>query len=364
MGVVTPAVVDEPLEGKECALRHAMKVAALMSAGALALTACGSSILSHSASGNDGEGSKVKACLAYDGGGRGDQSFNDSAAKGLDKAKTDLGVQTAEVEASQGENDAVRQERLNALADDGCTNIIAVGFLYAKAIGAAAKDNPDIHFAIIDDASDDSKGDNVAQLTFAENEGSFLVGAAAALKSKSGKVGFIGGMDVPLINKFQAGFEAGAKEVTPDITVETKYLADDSSGFADPATARTAAEGMYDDGADVVYHAAGRSGWGVFEAAKAKGKLAIGVDSDQAVTAEGRVRDVILTSMVKNVDVAVFDDIKASVDGRPQSGNIVFNLRDGGVGYSTTGGKVDDIKDTLDDYQKKIEDGEITVPEK
>ncbi|WP_370894779.1 BMP family protein [Janibacter sp. GXQ6167] len=349
---------------KECTLRHAMKVAAVMSVGALALSACGSSTSTDSASGNGGEGSKVKACLAYDVGGRGDQSFNDSAAKGLDKAKTDLGVQVAEAEASQGENDAARQERLNALAEDGCTNIIAVGFINAKAIGAAAKENPDVHFAIIDDASADSKGDNVAQLTFAENEGSFLVGAAAALKSKSGKIGFIGGMDVPLINKFQAGYEAGAKAVNPDIKVETKYLADDGSGFTDPAKGRTAAEGMYDNGADVVYHAAGGSGAGVFSAAKAKGKLAIGVDSDQAVTAEESVRDVILTSMVKNVDVAVFDDIKASVDGKPQSGNIVFNLKDGGVGYSTTGGKVDDIKAKLDDYQKKIEDGEITVPEK
>lgn len=347
---------------KESALRHTVKAASIMSVAALALTACGGGGTDEATS--DKAGTDVKACLAYDVGGRGDQSFNDSAAKGLDRAADELGVETEEVEASQGENDAAREDRLNQLVNVGCTNVVGVGFIYANAIGAAAKENPDVSFAIIDDASEASKGDNVAQLVFAENEGSFLVGAAAALKSKSGKVGFIGGMDVPLINKFDAGFKAGAQAVDKDIEIQTKYLAEDGSGFADPAKGKTAAEGMYDKGVDVIYHAAGGSGAGVFEAAKANKKMAIGVDSDQGKTAEEDVRDVIITSMVKNVDVAVFDYIKASVDGEPLSGLVEFDLKDGGVSYTTTGGKIDDITDKLDEYKQQIIDGEITVPAK
>ena len=343
-------------------MRHTVKAASIMSVAALALTACGGSDSGGDAT--SGEGSDIKACLAYDVGGRGDQSFNDSAARGLDQAKEELGVQIEEVEASQGENDAAREDRLNQLVDADCTNIVGVGFIYAKAIGAAAKANPETSFAIVDDASADSKADNVAQLVFAENEGSFLVGAAAALKSKSGKVGFIGGMDVPLINKFDAGFAAGAKAVDPKIQIQTKYLAEDGSGFADPAKGKTAAEGMYDKGADVIYHAAGGSGAGVFEAAKANNKMAIGVDSDQAKTAEKDVQDVIITSMVKNVNVAVFDYIKASVDGEQMSGLQEFDLKSGGVSYTTTGGKIDDITDQLDDYKQQIIDGKITVPTK
>lgn len=345
-------------------MRHTVKAASILSVAALALTACGGSDSGGDATSGGEGGSDVKACLAYDVGGRGDQSFNDSAAKGLDQAKDELGVETEEVEASQGENDAAREDRLNQLVDAGCTNIVGVGFIYAKAIGAAAKENPDVSFAIVDDASADSKGANVAQLVFAENEGSFLVGAAAAMKSKSGKVGFIGGMDVPLINKFDAGFKAGAKAVDPKIEIQTKYLAEDGSGFADPAKGKTAAEGMYDKGADIIYHAAGGSGAGVFEAAKANKKMAIGVDSDQAKTAAKGVQDVIITSMVKNVNVAVFDYIKASVDGKPLSGVQEFDLKDGGVSYTTTGGKIDDITAKLDEYKKQIIDGKITVPAK
>lgn len=351
-----------PLLEKESALRHTVKAASIMSVAALALTACGGSDSGGDAT--SGEGSDVKACLAYDVGGRGDQSFNDSAAKGLDQAKEELGVEVEEVEASQGENDAAREDRLNQLVDAGCTNIIGVGYIYAKAIGGAAKDNPDVSFAIIDDASADSEGKNVAQLVFAEHEGSFLVGAAAALKSKSGKVGFIGGTDVPLINKFEAGFKAGAQAVDPKIDIQTKYLAEDGSGFADPAKGKTAAEGMYDKGADVIYHAAGGSGSGLFEAAKANKKMAIGVDSDQAKTAEKDVQDVIITSMVKNVNVAVFDYIKASTEGEPLTGLQEFDLKDGGVSYATTGGKIDDITKDLDDYKQQIVDGKITVPSK
>ncbi len=348
-------------------MRQTMKVAALVSATALGLAACGGSDTS-TGGGSGGSGGSsadgMKVGMAYDVGGRGDQSFNDAAALGLDKAKSDLMVEAQEASAVQGENDAARAERLQQLVDAGYTHVVAVGFAYAKAVGQVAKDNPDANFAIIDDASQDSAGDNVAQLTFAENEGSFLVGAAAALKSKTGNIGFVGGVNTPLINKFEAGYVAGAKKVNPDIKIQRTYLTQppDFSGFADPAKGKTAAEGMYQGGADIVYHAAGGSGGGVFQAAKAANKLAIGVDSDQAKTAAPGVRDVILTSMVKRVDVAVFDWIKAASDGTEQTGNIVFDLEKGGVDYSTTGGKIDDITDKLNTYKQQIIDGKITVP--
>ena len=349
-------------------MRHTMKVAAIMSVAALTMAACGDSGTdSPSASGSSSSSSKksdIKVGMAYDVGGRGDQSFNDAAAAGLDKAKSDLGVEIKEAAAVNGENEAAREERLQQLVDAGYTHVVAVGFAYAASVGKAAKANPDVNFAIVDDASDDSKGDNVDQITFAENEGSFLVGAAAALKSKAKHIGFVGGVNTPLIKKFEAGYIAGAKAVNPSIKVDSQYLTQppDFSGFGDPAKGKTAAEGMYQAGADVVYHAAGGSGGGVFTAAKAAGGLAIGVDSDQALTAPADVRSVIMTSMIKKVDVAVFDFIKAAADGQEKTGNNIYDLKSGGVDYSTTAGQVDDIKTKLDDYKQQIIDGKITVP--
>ncbi len=348
-------------------MRHTMKVAAVVSVAALTLAACGDSGTDGSSSSSSSSSSavkKLKVGMAYDVGGRGDQSFNDSAAAGLDKAKSELGVDAKEAAAVNGENEAAREERLQQLVDAGYTHIVAVGFAYAASVGKAAKANPDVHFAIVDDASDDSKGPNVDQITFAENEGSFLVGAAAALKSKSGEIGFVGGVNVPLIQKFEAGYVAGAKAVNPSIKVDVQYLTQppDFSGFGDPAKGKTAADGMFQKGADIVYAAAGGSGGGVFTAAKAAGKLAIGVDSDQALTAPADVRSVIMTSMIKKVDVAVFDFIKSAADGKELTGNKVYDLKAGGVDYSTTGGQVDDIKSKLDDYKQQIIDGKITVP--
>ncbi len=348
-------------------MRHTMKVAAVVSAAALALSACGSSDngTSGGSTSATSSGKTVKVGMAYDVGGRGDQSFNDAAAAGLDKAKAELGADTKEAAAVTGEPESAREERLTQLIDAGYTSIVAVGFAYAEAVGKVAKANPDVHFAIIDDASDASKGANVAQLTFAENEGSFLVGAAAALKSKAGHIGFVGGVQVPLIKKFEAGYKAGAQAVNKSIKIDVKYLTQppDFSGFGDPAKGKTAAEGMYQAGADVVYHAAGGSGAGVFNAAKAAGKMAIGVDSDQAANPQlAAVKDVIITSMLKKVDVAVYDFIKSEAAGSFAAGNKVFDLKAGGVDYSTTGGKIDDIKAKLDAYKQDIISGKITVP--
>ncbi len=309
-------------------------------------------------------GEKIKVGMAFDVGGRGDQSFNDSAAAGLDKAAAEFGVDAKDVAAVANEAESARAERLQQLIDAGYNNIVAVGFAYAKSVGEVAKANPDVKFAIVDDASPDSAGDNVMNITFAENEGSFLVGAAAALKSETGHIGYVGGVQTPLIEKFQAGYEAGAKAVNPDIKIDVNYLTQppDFSGFGDPAKGETAAKAMFDSGADIVYHAAGGSGGGVFNAAKAAGKWAIGVDSDQALTAAEEVRGVILTSMIKRVDVGVYTFIKSVHDGNFKSGETVFDLKADGVGYSTTGGHIDDIVPKIDEYKDQIISGSITVP--
>lgn len=353
-------------------MRRVSTISSALLAAALVLTGCGGGG-TETDTGNTGAKKKattgekksdIKVGLAYDIGGRGDQSFNDAAAAGLDKAKSEFGVETKEAEATGGESESAKEERLRALADAGFNPIIAVGFAYSASVAKVAKDTPDVNFAIVDDAQ--AVGPNVANLLFAEHEGSFLVGAAAALKSKSGNIGFVGGVDVPLIHKFQAGYEAGAKAAKPDIKVQVKYLTQppDFSGFGDPAKGKTAADGMFDAGADVVYHAAGGSGGGVFQAAQAANKLAVGVDSDQYQTADPAVRDVILTSMLKKLDVAVYDFVKTVVDDSFKAGPTVYNLERDGVGYSTSGGKVDDIKEKLEEYKTKIVSGEITVPEK
>ncbi len=346
------------------------RLAAATAGGALlmAAAACGGSDDTTTTGASAGASSapaaaQVKVGLAYDIGGRGDGSFNDAAAAGLDKAESELKVQKKELEATQGETDAQKEERLRLLASGGYNPVIAVGFAYSGSVAKVAKEFPDVKFAIVDD--DAAKGDNITNLMFAEEQGSFLVGVAAAMKSEKGDVGFVGGVDVPLIHKFEAGFKAGAKAVKPDIKIQSKYLTQppDFGGFGDPAKGKTAAQGMYDAGADVVYQAAGGSGAGVFEAAKAANAMAIGVDSDQAaLPAYADFKDVIITSMIKKVDVAVFDFLKNYTTGAVKSGPSVYDLKAGGVDYSTTGGKIDDIKSKIDEYKQKIISGEITVP--
>lgn len=351
-------------------MRRTTKFAAILAAGILALTACGSDS-DGGESGtdspkSDAPKSDIKVGMAYDVGGRGDQSFNDSAAAGLDQAKEEgLIADSQESEAEDGEAESAREERLRTFADAGFNPIIAVGFAYAASVGKVSEEYPEVNFAIIDDSSL-ADSPNVASLVFAEEQGSFLVGAAAALKTETDHIGFVGGVETPLIQKFQAGYEAGAQAVNPKIKVDAKYLTQvpDFSGFADPAKGKTAAQGMFDGGADIVYHAAGGSGGGVFEAAAeaGDGNWAIGVDSDQYETADPSVKDVILTSMLKNVNVAVYEFLKASSGGTIPIGVTTYDLKVDGVGYSTSGGFVDDIADKLNDYKQQIVDNEIQVP--
>lgn len=311
------------------------------------------------------EGDGPKVGLAYDVGGRGDQSFNDSAYAGLEKAVEEFDATCFEGEAADGEPESAREERLRGLADEGYNPIVGVGFAYSEAVNAVAPDYPDVNFGVIDGFDpDDEANDNVAYLGFAENEGSYLVGAAAALKTQSDHIGFVGGVNSDLIKKFEAGYVAGATAVNKDIKIDVTYIEEsDLAGFADPAGGKAAASAMYDKGADVVYHASGGSGAGVFEAAAdaGEGNWAIGVDSDQYLTAPADQQPLILTSMLKRVDTATYDMIKSIVDGEPVVSYVTYDLAADGVGYSTSGGFVDDIADQLDGYAEEIKGG-LEVP--
>lgn len=304
----------------------------------------------------------LKVGLAFDIGGRGDKSFNDAAYAGLEKAKAELGAEIKELSpASDGSN---RAELLRQLADAGYNPIIGVGFAYGEDIKKAAEEYPEIQFAVVDSASN---APNVTGLLFAEEQGSYLAGVAAGLKAKSGHVGFVGGVENDLIKKFEAGFAAGVKSVKSDAKIDVKYLTPDGdfTGFRAPDKGKVAAEKMYQDGAEIVYHAAGDSGLGVFQAAAAAKKKAIGVDSDQRQTVkETDLQSVIMTSMLKRVDVGVFEFVKAFQGGAKGGTDIVYDLKVDGVGLATTGGEIDDIKDQLDAAKKDIVDGKITVPAK
>jgi basic membrane protein A len=357
-------------------LRRLSKIAVMAVIASIALTGCGNTDEKDkkgTASGRadvckTGEGSGPKVGLAYDVGGRGDQSFNDSAYAGLKKAVEDLDATCVEGEATDGEAESARETRLKDMADAGMNPIIGVGFAYSDAVNAVAPNYPDISFGVIDGFDpDDQPNANVAYLGFAENEGSYLVGVAAALKSKANHIGFVGGVHNDLIKKFEAGYVAGAKSIKPDIDIDVKYIEEsDLSGFGDPAGGQEAATAEFDNGADVVYHAAGASGSGVFDAAVAAGdgKWAIGVDSDQYLTASQAQKPHILTSMLKRVDVATFDMIKSVADGSPLTSYQTYDLAHDGVGYSTSGGFVDDIKSQIDEAAAKIKSGEVKVPDK
>jgi basic membrane protein A len=336
---------------------------ALLSAGALTLTAsaCGGSS-SDGSSGSSGKGKDMKVALAFDVGGRGDQSFNDSAAKGVDEAQKKIGFTTKDFEPSSGESDADKVDRLTQIAENGYDTVITVGFAYAGPLKKVAPKYPKVHFAIIDDAS--VTGKNITNLVFNEEEGSYLVGVAAALKAKDKNAGFIGGVQTPLIQKFQAGYQQGFKATAPKGKLQEQYLTQlpDISGFADPAKAKVAAQGMIDNSAEVLFAAAGGSGSGMIEKAHDDKVWAIGVDSDQYKQKSlAKYKDSILTSMVKNVDVAVDKYLQSIADGKPETGVVRRGLKEDGVDYSTSGGFVDDIEPQLEKAKKDIIDGRIKV---
>ncbi len=350
-------------------MRRLTKIAAASAALSLVLVGCandsGDTEAAEDMCGGGGEGPKVG--LAYDVGGRGDQSFNDSAARGMQQAVDELDADCTEAEAQDGEAESAREDRLRSLAEDGHNPIIGTGFAYSVAVDAVSPDFEDVSFGVVDgfDPTPDEENPNVAYLGFAEQEGSFLVGVAAALKTETDHVGFVGGVNNLLIQKFEVGYKAGVAAVDENIQVDVTYIEEeDLSGFNDPAGGTAAAAAMYEGGADIVYHASGGSGSGVFDAAveAGEGMWAIGVDSDQYLTATDEQKEHILTSMLKRVDTATFNEIQSVADGEPLSSYQSYDLASDGVGYSTSGGFIDDITDQIDDYAEKIKSGEIEVP--
>jgi basic membrane protein A len=298
--------------------------------------------------------------IAFDTGGRGDGTFNDSAARGADQATSELGAVVDELEATTAED---RKPNLETLTGNGDNPVIAVGFAFGDGLAEVAAANPDTSYAIVDGFIADAPA-NITFLGFAEEQGSYLVGAAAALKSESGHIGFIGGQEIDLIKKFEAGYTAGAKSINPDIVVEVQYLgaAGDNNAWNSPDKAKEIANGWFADGADVVYTAAGGSGAGTIAAAVESDAWAIGVDSDQYLTATADEQAHILTSMIKRVDVAVFETVKAFQAGTLAGGFATYDLSVDGVGYSTSGGYLDDVKDQLDAIKADIVSGKIVVP--
>jgi basic membrane protein A len=319
--------------------------------------------------------SEITVGVAFDVGGLGDKSFNDSANTGLQQAIAESLVCDDNVTVNEANaTGSDREQNVQALADAGKNLIIGVGFAFSPFMNEIAVDYPDVNFMIVDGyatcgtacglANDAEAIPNVADYTFKENEGSFLVGAAAAIKCDCDTIGFLGGQTGPLIAKFEAGYVAGAEAINPDIEVLVEYIGDSVEAFNDPIKGEALSTSMYDAGAEIVYHAAGASGAGLFNAAVNADKLAIGVDADQYQTASAEQQPLIMTSMIKRVDTAVYDAIKAQSEGTFAGGPVVFGMAEGGVDYSQSNAEqmTADINEQLDAYKQQIIDGEIVVP--
>jgi basic membrane protein A len=290
--------------------------------------------------------------MATDMGGLNDDSFNAAAYRGLKKAESDLKFKINVIESKRQED---YETNFGTLIDQKNDLIWGIGFLMQDAIAKMADQNPKQNFAIIDAVA---QKPNVASVLFKEEEGSFLMGVIAAKATKSNKVGFIGGMDIPVIHHFDAGFKAGVKAVNPAIEVITIY----SGSFTDPAKGKSDALAAIGKGADVLFHAAGGTGQGVIEAAKEKNLYAIGVDSDQNHLAPNNV----ISSMMKRVDVAVYDVSKMASEGKfPGGQTLTLGLKENGVGYSDTtlwAKLPQDTKALVDKWADAIKAGKVTVP--
>ncbi|MCM8788333.1 MAG: BMP family ABC transporter substrate-binding protein [Candidatus Omnitrophica bacterium] len=273
---------------------------------------------------------KLRVGLVFDVGGRGDKSFNDAAYNGLMRAKDSLNIDFQYIEPS-GAGGGDREAGLRELAAKGFELIFGIGFMFSDDITKIAREFPNQYFACVDYTVKEGETipTNLVALKFKEEEGSFLVGAIAGLTTKTNIVGFIGGMDIPLIHKFEAGYKAGVKAVNPDCKILVGYAGLTGEAFKNPGKGKELALAQYNKGADIIFHASGSTGLGVFEAAREKNKLAIGVDSDQWYEAPGYV----LTSMIKRVDNAVFETIKDVANGRFKGGVRELGLKEGGVGY-------------------------------
>ncbi len=269
-------------------------------------------------------GQEFVPAIVFDMGGKFDKSFNEAAYTGAERFKKETGIAYREFEVT---NEAQREQALRNMARRGAPIVVGVGFSQASGMEKVAKEFPGVKFVIVDAVVDLP---NVQSIVFKEHEGSFLVGMAAAMASKTGKIGFVGGMDIPLIRKFALGYEEGAKYVNPKIEVFQNMTGTTPAAWNDPTRGGELARSQFDRGADVIYAAAGATGLGVLQAAKDKGRLAIGVDSNQNHIQPGSV----LTSMVKRVDLAVYDAFKTAKEGTWKAGVRVLGVAEGGVGYS------------------------------
>jgi basic membrane protein A and related proteins len=304
--------------------------------------------------------------IVFDVGGRGDKSFNDGAYAGAMRAARELGAAVRFIEPGEGSD---REAGLRLLAAEGMDLVVGVGFIFTDDLTLLAREYPNVNFAGVDLAvATDAAGNviqppsNLAALKFREEEGSFLVGALAALVGGSNRVGFIGGMDVPLIHKFEAGYRAGVRHVCPGCTVVAQYAGVTPEAFRNPGRGKELALSQYQQGVNIIYHASGSTGLGVFEAARQTGRLAIGVDADQHSEAPGNI----LTSMVKGVDAAVYEAVRRVREGTFQGGIFQFGLREQGVGYVYDDNNraliPDSVHTRLESLRDEIIAGRIPVP--
>jgi basic membrane protein A len=291
---------------------------------------------------------EFKPALIFDMGGKFDKSFNEAAYNGAEMFKKEAGIDYLEFEVT---NESQREQSLRKLAQRGATVIVATGFAQAPALKTVAAEFPDVKFTLIDDVVDLP---NVQSIIFKEHEGSFLVGVLAATASKTGKVGFVGGMDIPLIRKFACGYVQGAKYANPNAQVFENMTGTTGDAWNDPTKGGELARSQFDRGADVVYAAAGGTGLGVYQAAKDSGKLAIGVDSNQNYIHPGTM----LTSMLKRVDLAVYNAFKTAQDGTWKPGVQILGLAEDGVGWA-----LDDNNKALitPDMQAKVDQAKADI---
>ena len=311
-------------------------------------------------------GDAIDVGVVFDLGGRGDKSFNDGAYIGAERAEKELGVRVRFIEPGEGSD---RESGLRLLAAEGMDLVIGVGFIFTDDLTQLAKEYPRTRFAGVDySVASDKAGrpipppPNLAALKFREEQGSFLVGALAALVGHSNKVGFVGGMDFPLIQKFEAGYRAGVRAVCAECEIVSQYAGVTPEAFRNPGKGKELALSQYQQGVNVIFHASGSTGLGVFEAARQSGKLAIGVDADQFAEAPGYV----LTSMVKGVDNAVFDVIRRVKEQRFVGGISQYGLAESGVGYVYDRNNAalipPPVRARLESLRQDIIQGRIVVP--
>ena len=295
--------------------------------------------------------------IVYDFGGKHDRSFNQSASDGAERFQKETGIAPREFEIV---NAAQREQSMVQMARRGATIVVAIGFTQASAVEKAAKQFPNVKFTIVDGVVDLP---NVQSINFREQESSFLCGMAAAMASKTGKIGFVGGMDIPLIRKFALGYAEGARHVNPEIEVFQNMTGTTPTAWSDPTKGAELAKSQFGRGADVIFHAAGATGIGVMQAAADAGKLSIGCDSNQDYLHPGSV----LTSAVKRVDTAVYHSFMAAKNGTWNAGSVVLGLAENGVDYSYDehNQKVltPEMKQRLDQAKADIISGKIKVPE-